>query len=163
MSVNLLSFSVGNFKSIREIQTLEFADGPLDSKQPRPVPVSVLLGANASGKSNLLEAMAFAFRAMKLSATAWLDEDHYEYDSTIPTPFSLDQDSQGKPSFFEFDFVAKGRRYLYGLHLAAQGLLKSGCPMSPRFAGPLCLTGLHSRKLNGSGTLLQCLELSSVR
>ncbi|OFT84718.1 ATP/GTP-binding protein [Corynebacterium sp. HMSC29G08] len=124
MSVNLLSFSVGNFKSVREIQTLEFADGPLDSKQPRPVPVSVLLGANASGKSNLLEAMVFALRAMKLSATAWLDEDHYEYDSTIPTPFSLDQDSPGKPSFFEFDFVAKGRRYLYGFTFGRSGVVE---------------------------------------
>lgn len=56
----LSSFTIENFKSFREAATLEFA------------PLTVLIGANASGKSNALEA---------LRLLSWVAQGHRRLDS----------------------------------------------------------------------------------
>ena len=56
----LSSFTIENFKSFREAATLEFA------------PLTVLIGANASGKSNALEA---------LRLLSWVAQGHSRLDS----------------------------------------------------------------------------------
>ena len=120
MAATLLSFSVGNFKSIQDVQTVRFHAGPSSDKDLSPNPVTVLLGANASGKSNLLEAMDFALTAVRQSATVWLEDDFF-YKNSV-SPFLLDDYSDKKPSFFEFDFIIKGIRYLYGFEYSYNGV-----------------------------------------
>lgn len=130
MSISLLSFSVGNFKSFREIQTLVFHAGDPSDKDAEANRVSVLLGANASGKSNILEALQFALLAIRQSATAWLEDDIYFRN--LVTPFLLDDLSSAEPSFFELDFIVEKTRYLYGFEYDREGVVREWMYYVPR-------------------------------
>ena len=80
--------------------------------------VSIIHGANASGKSNFLAAMRFGLQAIQGSATIWRAADE---NQPLPyRPFLLDETSRTEPSFFEWDFVVDGVRYVYGFELDAQ-------------------------------------------
>ena len=67
--MQLISFSVSNFKSIKEEATISFVADPRDSSHYRSLndnepfgkllPALALFGANGSGKSNLLSALVF--------------------------------------------------------------------------------------------------------
>lgn len=116
----LLRFSVSNHLSIRDSQELLFTasslkdptDGLIDcaaAPNGSVVPAVVLYGANASGKSNLLEAIT-AMRHMVLRS-------HTEGDPGGGVPrqaFRLDTESSRRPSRFEIDFLLDGVRHHYG-------------------------------------------------
>jgi AAA15 family ATPase/GTPase len=67
---------------------------------------AALYGANASGKSNLVEAMQFA-RSMIVAEPAAKDA------AIVVHPFRLDEASRQLPSVFEFVFFAAGSIYEY--------------------------------------------------
>ena len=116
----LLRFSVSNHLSIRDSQELLFtasslkdpSDGLIDcSAAPNEsvVPAVVIYGANASGKSNLVDAIT-VMRHMVLRS-------HTEGDPGGGVPrqaFRLDTESSRRPSRFEIDFVLDGVRHHYG-------------------------------------------------
>lgn len=116
----LLRFSVSNHLAIRDPQELLFtasslkdpSDGLIDcaaAPNGSVVPAVVVYGANASGKSNLLEAIT-AMRHMVLRS-------HTEGDPGGGVPrqaFRLDTESSRRPSRFEIDFVLDGVRHHYG-------------------------------------------------
>jgi AAA15 family ATPase/GTPase len=77
----LMEFRTANHRSIRDEQVLSMTAAPLgdvDDLRPRVVegcaekllPVAVLYGANASGKSNLLSAIAYMRDAIVLNVGA---------------------------------------------------------------------------------------------
>jgi len=70
---------------------------------------AVIYGANASGKSNFLNAMG----AMNLIVLTSASENHPGKPISV-TPFRLDPATRNKPSEFEVDFIAGGVRYQYG-------------------------------------------------
>ena len=75
----------------------------------RILPVAIVYGANASGKSNLMAAMGFMRSAMLFS--------HSQGEPDGPTgrvAFALDVDAAKEPSTFQADFIVKGVRYHYG-------------------------------------------------
>ncbi len=116
----LLRFSVSNHLSIRDSQELLFtasslkdpSDGLIDcaaAPNGSVVPAVVLYGANASGKSTLLDAIT-VMRHMVLRS-------HTEGDPGGGVPrhaFRLDIESSRRPSRFEIDFVLHGVRHHYG-------------------------------------------------
>ena len=116
----LLRFAVANHLSIREKQELSFAasslrdrsDGLIDCKATQNgsvLPAIVIYGANASGKSNLVKAIA-AMRKMVLRS-----HTHGEPGGGVPRDaFKLDSTSSQTPSRFEIDFVINEVRYHYG-------------------------------------------------
>src|ERR1035441_5067257 len=66
----LLSFSIANFRSFREEQTLSMVASsrqpdhpehlsPLSDDENKALPVTAIYGANGAGKSNLVKALAF--------------------------------------------------------------------------------------------------------
>ena len=69
----LIEFSVKNFRSIKDKMTLSLLassdhtheDQLILEGNKRLLPVAVLYGANASGKSNLLRALQFRWRLKK--------------------------------------------------------------------------------------------------
>src|SRR5262249_18987643 len=74
---------------------------------PRPVlRVAALYGANASGKSNLVKAMAMARRLV-------LDGTRPDMRIEV-APFKLDPEAWVKPCRFEFELWAEGIRWSYG-------------------------------------------------
>lgn len=117
----LIRFRVANYSSIRDEQELSFVSlGTTSSKEQQDtirVPkygievlrVLAVYGANASGKSNLLQALRFMCMAVVSSQTSWKPQ------GGIPrTPFLLDKSHASEPSFFEVDLFEREVRYTYG-------------------------------------------------
>jgi len=106
----LRSFRVENHKSIKDEQELSLL--PAYDKSRPVVPVAAIFGANASGKSNLLDALRWLQTAVRTSYAAW------ESGSGIPrTPFRLDPESAALPSGYAVELVLDGARYSYGVEL----------------------------------------------
>ena len=112
----LLTFTVSNFRSIREEQTLnmvannrfkDHADHLISApgNENKVLPVVVFYGANGAGKSNLVKAIHFALSMILNGSTR---------DSRIPQePFCLGN-PKSIPSKFEFRFVSNERTFNYG-------------------------------------------------
>lgn len=103
----LLSFRVANHGSLREPQELNLV--PVYADERPALTVAAIFGANASGKSTVLDAMKFFVDAVKESQAHWLP------DAPIPRrPFLLDHQSRAEPSTYAVDVLADGVRYVYG-------------------------------------------------
>jgi AAA15 family ATPase/GTPase len=115
----LIELRVTNFKSFKEEQVLSMiasSDKALLENtiaaealgDRRLIRSAVVYGANASGKSNLVDAFAFVRSFVQSSVER-------EPDARIPTrPFLLDEKSIESPSGFELSFIHRGVRYQYG-------------------------------------------------
>ncbi len=109
----LLNFTCSNFRSLRDEQTLSMLPGSTRNHQNHIITqgnldilcLSVIYGANASGKSNIYKAMRFS-RDFILGRP--IDKQSY---------FRLDSESKGKPSTFEYEFTLNGNIYRYGFQL----------------------------------------------
>lgn len=120
----LLSFRAANVLSIRDEQQLSFVATELNDGSARPtlireggrpvsvVPVVGIYGANAAGKTTILEALV-AMREAVLRSVDW----YREPDPVRRVPFLLDADLFAEPSFFEADLEIGGTRYVYGFEL----------------------------------------------
>jgi len=103
----LRSFRLANHRSIRQEQELLLL--PVYDRD-RPVqPVTAIYGANASGKSNLLDGLAYMASAVKDSYARW------EPNGGVPRkPFRLDPAARDEPSHFVVDLELHRVRYSYG-------------------------------------------------
>ena len=116
----LLSFRVSNHLSIRDMQQLSLMATSLTDEergliersaiaQRRILPAVVIYGANASGKSNIVDAISFMRKIVLFS------HSHGTPDDDVPREkFELDHASSGKPTYFDMDFVVEDVRYHYG-------------------------------------------------
>lgn len=124
----LIEFSVSNFRSIRERQTLSLVAGKGDELRatnvieanalatPDLLRSAVIYGPNAAGKSNLILALRFIHDLVVNSA-----QGSQEGDEIDVSPFLMDEgDAAAAPSGFELIFVEKGVRYQYGVTLTRQ-------------------------------------------
>jgi hypothetical protein len=103
----LRSFRVANHKSIRDEQELLLV--PAYDKTRAAVPVAGIYGANAAGKSNLLDALRWMQYAVRSSYAEW------EPGARVPrTPFRLDPAAAGEPSLYSAELVLDGVRHAYG-------------------------------------------------
>jgi len=130
----LIEFSVANFKSIKDRQTLSMVasknqeDANVRIFSPgssaggddiKLLPAAAIYGANASGKSNLLSALdaikktiLFSSSEVQSQGLLWI------------TPFKLDPATQNKPTEFEIVFVAGGVRYQYGFSATKERIVE---------------------------------------
>jgi AAA15 family ATPase/GTPase len=115
----LIRFGFGNHLSFANYAEITFVAAKsseegvdllrYDSTSPRILPALLVYGANASGKTNVIHALAFMRSAILQS-----------HSSGSPTggiprlPFSLDPALATAPSVFDIDFVVEGVRYHYG-------------------------------------------------
>jgi AAA15 family ATPase/GTPase len=114
------SVFVQNYRSINEGQTLSFVKS-LRKKAERPHyrkvgPVelacaSVIYGANASGKSNFLMAIAALQKTILFSSDNKPSQPIREYE-----PFRLQRGQDTKPVCFEVEFIAADIAYTYTVH-----------------------------------------------
>ena len=112
----IIEFSVSNFGSIREKQTLSFeatkdttlADYYIFEPIPklRLLKLAMIFGPNASGKSTVLKALEFLRDLVKKPAQNNSDTISFE-------PFLLDSDSDDKTSSMELSFIQEGVKYRY--------------------------------------------------
>jgi predicted ATPase len=112
----LRSFQVANHKSIRDEQELMLL--PAYDKQREAVPVAAVFGANASGKSTLLDALLWMRGAVLDSFAAW------QPGAGVPrTPFRLDA-VRDRPSSYAVELLLDGVRYLYGFEVDDERVLQ---------------------------------------
>ena len=115
----LIEFRVENHRSLRDEQVLTMEAGHVveeDDSRPRTIdghnkkllPATVIYGPNASGKSNVLAAMAFMREAVLMSHRRW------DPEGGIPcTPFAWGP-KRHTPSMFEATFVVGATKCEYG-------------------------------------------------
>ncbi len=123
----LIEFRVSNYRSLREEQTLSLVAGkdkafaethvvPAPNKVlPALLRSAVVYGPNASGKSNLIQALFFMRAVVAESATVIQLGQTYNAQ-----PFRLDPAMVSEPSEFEVTFALAGVRYQYGFRLTPQ-------------------------------------------
>ena len=123
----LLEFSVTNYRSIGDKQTLNLTPAPKQKEYPNNViaegPFSALnaiaiYGSNASGKSNLLRCISvmdeIVHISSRTSSTTKLPHD----------PFVLKEGYFDKPTEFEIVFVTDGKRYRYGFSYTQSSIVR---------------------------------------
>lgn len=112
----LLNFTVENYRSFRNAVSLrmeatgikELRSCIIIKDEYKQLPVAVIYGANSSGKSNVLKAMAAMGNIVMSSSKLNPDENLY-YE-----PFMLDTESRNKPTSFEVVFLSGQAKYRYG-------------------------------------------------
>lgn len=114
----VLKFSVSNYKSFKEKKTLSFIassiggleDTNLIYQNKLNILKSVAIyGPNASGKSNLLDALFF-MRWYIINSS----KNTQAKESIDVEPFRLNTKTEEQPSFFEIEFIIENVRYRYG-------------------------------------------------
>jgi uncharacterized protein len=104
----LRSFRLANHRSFRDEHELLLM--PAYSKDRDVLPVAAIYGANASGKSSLLDGLKFMADAVQHSFAAWVPRQ--------PVPrkqFVLDMNDQ--PSIYVVELVIDGVRHTYGFEI----------------------------------------------
>ncbi len=116
----LISFSVTNWKSFKETTTLSMVAGKetqhaghiqyIPEYKLNVLPIAVVFGSNASGKSNLVKALDFAselVRSTNFDPNTLIDIDY----------FRLDRSYASKPCVFDFTISLNETLYQYHFSL----------------------------------------------
>lgn len=133
----ILNLVIENFRSIKNKTCISFEPGKLKEFEDNYVHIdgtgnilisTVIYGANASGKSNIL----IAFKALE-----YLVENSSEFKPDKPIapyePFKLDETTQKKPVFFEIDFIASDHlRYIYSITFSQYKIEKERLTFFPK-------------------------------
>ena len=134
----LIQFRFENFKSFRDDTYLDMTSTGI-SEHPEHVitfgtekilPLAGIFGANASGKSNVIEALRFMRKYVLNSVQYGGDPggQNASKDLRGSMPFLLDDSSRKKSTLFEVYFTAgeegKVRFYNYGFTLDQNGILE---------------------------------------
>ncbi|MFE6282571.1 ATP/GTP-binding protein [Streptomyces sp. NPDC057877] len=82
---------------------------PVYEEERPALAVAALYGANASGKSTLLDAYRFFLECVEQSQARWVPGAPIRR-----WPFLLDKDSRKEPSTYAVDILITGIRYVYG-------------------------------------------------
>lgn len=118
----LIGFSFENVASFKEAQNLSMEistlkkdeilpENTLNTIHSSPLLKSTLIyGANASGKTNLIKAIEL-FKIIVLSSYKNLEQNMLK----VVVPFLLDKKTSQTPSVFEITFAEKDTKYRYGI------------------------------------------------
>ncbi len=121
----LIEFSVANFLSIKERQTLRM-DATAISDYPERVFTAgrhkllrsaAIYGANASGKSNVLKALGSMGSILRTSA------QRQSTDEIPIEPFYLNTQTINQPSFFEIIILIDQIQFRYGFEVNGKGVI----------------------------------------
>lgn len=124
-------FSFGNFKSFKDIQTLNLSAAKIKSKK-QDIDINnviegnnnegisflkskAIYGANASGKSNIIKAFVSFIRIVRTSVK---DEKVLNFIE----PFRLSTETENEPTFFQIIFWHKNIKYRYGFEANTENI-----------------------------------------
>ncbi len=118
----LVQYSVKNYKSIKDEVIINFsatdkaANGKLsvDGKMEPLYKTIGLVGPNASGKSNILDSLYFSLKFIHSTIK------RKESSKIKVETFMLDKNSRNESSTFEFIFIEKGIKYVYGFSVNSE-------------------------------------------
>lgn len=135
----LLSFEFENFKSFKDANVLDLTAAKITEYdyhvrqygKERILPVAAIYGANASGKSNVYQAMQFMNRYVVSSFGFGGDntvDTLNNFNCQKPPAFILAAANQTKPTAFEIYFIdnddKNNKIYNYGFTLDARGIVE---------------------------------------
>ena len=137
----LIEFSVGNYLSFKEQVTFSMVaskivakDKTLDENNVFKIDGDLSLlksaaiyGANASGKSNFINALSFMRKFVLNSSKESQSADPIETEG-----FRLDSGMAVKPSFFEMVFLSEGKKYRYGFEVDAEKVVSEWLFFTPK-------------------------------
>lgn len=132
----LLQFKFKNFKSFRDDTTIaltaakiqEFNDHVVQIGNEKVLPTAAIFGANASGKSNVIE--AFNYMSEYVAYSLSYGEENVQNGRKVrynrPTPFLFDSATQKDVSYFEVCFIDSekngAKTYKYGFTVDSTGV-----------------------------------------
>ncbi|HWT95751.1 MAG TPA: AAA family ATPase [Solirubrobacteraceae bacterium] len=151
----LISFAVENHRSIRDRVELSFvaerkptvagrAGLPVPGFDMELVPALALLGANGSGKSNLLDAIEYVQQAVERSQARWPADG--------PPPREAFQGASATPSRYELSFTAFDVVYDYRFAVGPDAIVWEALDYAPR--GPKSWAKLFERQTDPSGRVM---------
>ena len=134
----LYQFKFKNFKSykseiifdMRAESIKEFEESLIiDKNGEKLLPVSVIYGPNAGGKSGLLEAMVCLVSTVLKPRKILKEENNIRNQRTFAffneiKPYKFDDDSINKPTEFEIYFSTKKNEYRYSISIFNEKILK---------------------------------------
>ena len=134
----LIDFSVENYRSIKEMQTLSMSAANISSKfkeidksnifklSPKKsiLKSKAIYGANASGKSNLIKA---------LDTFIYIVNNSVKDDKSLNQiwSFLLSTETENKPSFFQLSFIMNEVLYRYGFEATRDEIISEWLFGSP--------------------------------
>src|ERR1017187_1662234 len=119
----IVEFSVKNFRSIKDLQTISFVASGLKSSEKNSavdknniveesgtnlLKTIGIYGANASGKSNIIMALEYFINSIRNEPSSESNLIH------LCNPFFYQEDSDESESFFQIVFIVNGKKYRYG-------------------------------------------------
>lgn len=128
----IIQFTVGNFRSFHERQTINFRPtglvsenkevdkcNILNTKDGQLLKILGVYGSNASGKSNLIKALAFfkEFVANSLTFENFLSNEY--------NPFKLSVIPSDNSGYFQIILLIKGKKYRYGFSIDAEATIQA--------------------------------------
>lgn len=125
----LVQFSVSNYKTFREKAVFSLVASNYDKKEhedsnvfiekdTRLLRSAVIYGANASGKTKFLEALAFMKHFIYESS-----KDSQRGQKIDVEPFLFNEETENSPSEFEIIFNHKNTQYRYGFEVTKQKVI----------------------------------------
>lgn len=136
----LIQYEVENYRSIRDRQTLSLVASNYYQEQSESLitpklpglsgvdllPIEVVMGANASGKSTLINSL-FVLRGMVLKSFTNPAGRALEYD-----PFLLSAEAASSPTSFGLIFTSRGVRYEYDLSYVEDHIVREALSAYPK-------------------------------
>jgi hypothetical protein len=118
----IIEFSLENYKSVADLQTLSFVAAKLKSQNKdlensnlisidedfKLIRSAGIYGANGSGKSNIVAGLI----AMMIVIRDSMKDD--DILAKAIEPYQLDSDKISQPSYFQIQFLLDGKKYRYG-------------------------------------------------
>ena len=117
--IMLLQFKFKNHKCFYDETVLDltatqekrYIDTTFNVNGNNILPLIEINGANASGKSSVLEALSFMFQMIKLSNT-------FDVNNNLPTiPFAFSDKKMNENSEYEVSLCLEGQEYRYGFSM----------------------------------------------
>jgi hypothetical protein len=161
----LIRFSVANWRSIRSEQEISFVASALKNGRvdtfaspalnERLLPALAIYGANASGKSNVIEALRVLRSLVIRSHRTGAPGEKLPID-----PFRLDREHSTKPTAFMLEFILSDVRYQYALTVTAEKVVEESLYAFPSKRPQLWYARDEEgfdfgRKLKGKNTSIQ--------
>lgn len=124
--MQILRFSVENHGSFRDESSLSLVSSRLRTVSPPDGDwgsyvgrVAAIYGANASGKTQFIDALRFFRAVVAQSSTGWATA------KSFPNPvFQLDGESKTRPATYVMDVLIEDIRYQYGFSLSRSKVLR---------------------------------------
>ena len=151
----LIEFSVKNYRSFRDEQTLSLArakGGELVESNTfnhgaaagtELLRTAAIYGPNAGGKTNLVKAVGVMKRIVLESAS-----QRQHGDSLPVTPFLLDEMNEDTPTEFEIIFIADGVRYQYGFSTTMEKVVEEWLLAFPKGRSQCWFGRIWNKKKN---------------